>query len=147
MTAEHEELLRRLDTHALDGLVVCVDAATAIRAQQQQLTELLKITGDDSIEDAKLSWQTWTNLLNDASDAITTGEAWDKNHYPSPVDRAFYVALKQQVAELTAQVEAERKAREDIMHASRPTGYKCSDCTIDKEPCPRCYIMAWRENV
>jgi hypothetical protein len=28
-------------------------------------------------------------------------------------------------------------------HASAPTGFKCSDCTIDLEPCPRCYQAWW----
>ncbi|HQR18031.1 MAG TPA: hypothetical protein PK948_06655 [Gemmatimonadales bacterium] len=31
------------------------------------------------------------------------------------------------------------------LHASAPPGLKCADCTIDREPCPSCYISAWRE--
>jgi hypothetical protein len=31
------------------------------------------------------------------------------------------------------------------MHASAPKGYKCADCTIDKEACPDCYVCWWSE--
>lgn len=34
---------------------------------------------------------------------------------------------------------------ESAMHASAPVGLKCSDCTIDEEPCPACYGAWWRE--
>lgn len=30
-------------------------------------------------------------------------------------------------------------------HASAPDGYRCADCTIDGEPCPRCYTTSWRK--
>lgn len=30
------------------------------------------------------------------------------------------------------------------LHASAPPGSKCSDCTIDGEPCPTCYEAWWR---
>jgi hypothetical protein len=29
------------------------------------------------------------------------------------------------------------------MHASAPPGYRCSDCTMDEEPCPPCYLAWW----
>ena len=29
------------------------------------------------------------------------------------------------------------------LHASAPPDSKCSDCTIDKEPCPTCYAAWW----
>ena len=29
------------------------------------------------------------------------------------------------------------------LHESAPPGYKCSDCTIDNEPCPACYKASW----
>ena len=31
------------------------------------------------------------------------------------------------------------------MNASAPAGHKCSDCTMDNEPCPRCYKAAWKK--
>jgi hypothetical protein len=111
MTTNHEELLVRLDVAGAKWALQYYwndinDAAAAIRGLQAQLQTLLDVTGDDSIDDAKLSWQSWIKVLNDASEAIKTGEAWDKNHYPSLVDRAYYVALKEQL-------ETERKAREE----------------------------------
>lgn len=30
------------------------------------------------------------------------------------------------------------------MHASAPEGHKCSDCTMDCEPCPTCYEAWWK---
>lgn len=30
------------------------------------------------------------------------------------------------------------------LHASAPKGLKCSDCTIDREPCPACYTAWWK---
>lgn len=30
------------------------------------------------------------------------------------------------------------------VHASAPNGYKCSDCTMDQEPCPHCYEAWWK---
>lgn len=32
----------------------------------------------------------------------------------------------------------------EAKHASAPPGYKCSDCTMDDEPCPRCYTAWWQ---
>jgi len=32
---------------------------------------------------------------------------------------------------------------EQALHASAPQGYKCADCTIDKEACPTCYRVWW----
>ncbi len=29
-------------------------------------------------------------------------------------------------------------------HASAPAGHKCSDCTMDREPCPLCYTAWWK---
>lgn len=34
---------------------------------------------------------------------------------------------------------------EEILHASAPPGYRCSDCTMDKEPCPTCYTVWWQK--
>ena len=31
------------------------------------------------------------------------------------------------------------------MHASAPVDHKCSDCTIDEEPCPTCYAAWWQK--
>ena len=31
------------------------------------------------------------------------------------------------------------------LHVSAPKGYKCSDCTMDGEPCPDCYIAWWKK--
>ena len=31
------------------------------------------------------------------------------------------------------------------LHASAPSGCKCSDCEIDQEPCPTCYAAWWRK--
>ncbi len=31
----------------------------------------------------------------------------------------------------------------EALHASAPAGYKCADCTMDKEPCPDCYTAWW----
>lgn len=33
---------------------------------------------------------------------------------------------------------------ESALHASAPEGYKCSDCEMDKEACPRCYTAWWQ---
>lgn len=41
--------------------------------------------------------------------------------------------------------EAVREALQMPMHSSSPEGMKCSDCTIDKEPCPRCYSVWWEK--
>jgi hypothetical protein len=32
----------------------------------------------------------------------------------------------------------------EAMHGSAPKGYKCSDCTMDQEPCPTCYTAWWK---
>lgn len=32
---------------------------------------------------------------------------------------------------------------DEALHASAPEGYKCSDCTIDHEPCVDCYTVWW----
>lgn len=34
---------------------------------------------------------------------------------------------------------------QEACHASAPVGYKCSDCTIDQEPCPACYKAWWQK--
>jgi hypothetical protein len=33
----------------------------------------------------------------------------------------------------------------EALHDSAPKGYKCADCSIDGEPCPRCYATGWRK--
>lgn len=33
----------------------------------------------------------------------------------------------------------------EALHASAPKGYKCADCTMDKEPCPICYAAWWQK--
>jgi hypothetical protein len=33
----------------------------------------------------------------------------------------------------------------EAMHASAPPGHKCSDCTIDGEPCMTCYTAWWKK--
>ncbi len=34
---------------------------------------------------------------------------------------------------------------QSALHASAPTGMKCSDCTIDHEACPACYSAWWKK--
>lgn len=44
---------------------------------------------------------------------------------------------------LRAQLTKVEKGRDEALHASAMPGYKCSDCTIDKEPCVDCYAAWW----
>ena len=39
----------------------------------------------------------------------------------------------------------EQKQAASALHASAPTGYMCSDCSMDKEPCPDCYRAWWQK--
>ena len=42
-------------------------------------------------------------------------------------------------------IVTEIERRLSAMHASAPDGHECSDCMIDKEPCPTCYTAWWQQ--
>ena len=48
------------------------------------------------------------------------------------------------LARIADEAEAAQSAS-GALHASAPEGHKCSDCTMDSEPCPQCYEAWWRK--
>jgi len=69
------------------------------------LAKLLAVMECDDVDEAIAEWKMQTQCSLEAAEAIKTGAAWDKNHWPSPMDRAFFVALKDR-AEKAEQREA-----------------------------------------
>lgn len=77
---------------------------------------------------------------------IPSGLVFPPRLYPN---RAITVGVRlSDLDKVFAALDAREAAAEEpltkAMHASAPAGYRCSDCTIDKEPCPACYAAHWR---
>jgi hypothetical protein len=52
---------------------------------------------------------------------------------------------RKMVEKYTAPQQGEEEQPHDALHASAPKGCKCSDCTMDKEPCQICYSAWWKK--
>jgi hypothetical protein len=50
------------------------------------------------------------------------------------------------VSALAARLQVDHDANRPQLHASASKGYKCADCTMDKEACPDCYACWWSEH-
>ncbi len=65
-------------------------------------------------------------------------------HSLHDADRAELFQLRKQNTEQAAQLKTLGELVE-AAHASAPEGCKCSDCSIDNEPCPTCYAAWWKK--
>ncbi len=81
--------------------------------------------------------------MNDTPRTDVLKTRWLRHELDSPDSPNGVDALFAEYEKLERELTAERKAREEPMHASAPMGYKCSECQIDSEPCPVCYRTWW----
>jgi hypothetical protein len=64
----------------------------------------------------------------------------DEHHYWQQRLANVYEEGRHQEEYHTARMQA---FAHSALHSSAPEGHKCSDCSIDKEPCPTCYKTWW----
>ena len=55
-----------------------------------------------------------------------------------------HLRLIKKYHEVREQRDAANARTEEALHASAPDGCKCADCTMDREPCPKCYAAWWQ---
>lgn len=70
------------------------------------------------------------------------GHTWTLQELLADLDGGEYLYL---TPKMCADLAALLRSASGALHASAPEGHKCSDCTMDSEPCPQCYEAWWRK--
>jgi hypothetical protein len=72
-------------------------------------------------------------------------EHWREDANTTPGDTLYHRTLISTLRRCADQLDAALLASPDARHAAAPSGYNCSDCTIDGEACPACYAAWWKQ--
>lgn len=75
-------------------------------------------TEEDSCEDERMRLAIYDRVSLEAAKAIKASDHWADNHWPSPVERLWYVAAQEEIAELRAALRARETPPERTLSAA-----------------------------